>query len=210
MNRMNRYLLMPTAAIAAAVLLAGCGGGKKTPAAAGSKPAPGTSTGTTAGAVSRNDADVKFAQDMIVHHRGAISMAKLAGSRAKNADVKALAGKIEAAQGPEIATMSSWLKNWGKDVPKDDMKGGMDHGGAASAMPGMMTEQAMAALEKASGADFDKMFLEMMTKHHDGAITMAKDEQAGGQDTSAKDLAGKIIADQTAEIATMRELLKSV
>ncbi|MEO6715214.1 MAG: DUF305 domain-containing protein [Mycobacteriales bacterium] len=206
---MNRNLLLPTAAVTAAVLLAACGGDKKTPAVAGSQTAAGTSASTSTGAAS-NDADVKFAQDMIVHHRGAIAMAKLAGTRAGNAEVKALAGKIEAAQGPEIAAMSGWLTNWGKEVPKDDTKGGMDHGGGASPMPGMMTDQEMAALEKASGAEFDKMFLEMMTKHHEGAIMMAKGEQANGQDTSAKDLAGKIIADQTAEIATMRGLLQSV
>lgn len=203
MKRTKRYLMLPAALIAGAVVLSACGGDAK-PDAAGTQTAGGANT------VTRNDADVKFAQDMIVHHRGAIEMAKLAASRAANADVKALAVEIEAAQQPEIDTMSGWLKTWGKDVPKADGMAGMDHGGDASTMPGMMSDQEMGDLEKSSGAAFDKMFLEMMIKHHEGAITMSKDEQAKGADPAAKELAGKVISDQTAEIATMRELLKSV
>ena len=75
-------------------------------------------------------------------------------------------------------------------------------------MAGMMTDADMAALTKASGAAFDRMFLTMMIKHHEGAITMAKDEQAKGSATPAKTLAGTIITAQTSEISAMRGLLK--
>ena len=216
MNRTKMHLLLPAALISGALILSACGNDTKDSspnAAAGTTASPGAATpsgAVTGDAAARNDADVKFAQEMIAHHRGAIAMAKLAGTRAANADVKALAVKIEAAQDPEIATMSAWLKSWGKEVPAADsgMGGaaGMDHGN--SAMPGMMTDQEMAGLEKSMGADFDTMFLQMMTKHHEGAITMAKEQQSKGQNADAKALAAKIVADQTAELADMARLSK--
>jgi uncharacterized protein (DUF305 family) len=145
-----------------------------------------------------------FAQQMIPHHRQAIDMAKLAATRAKSPEVKKLATQIEGAQDPEITTMTGWLKEWGAAMPEESMPG-MDHG---KDMPGMMTDADMTSMTKASGAAFDRMFLTMMIKHHEGAITMAKDEQAKGSSAPAKTLAGTIITAQTAEIATMRELLK--
>lgn len=221
MNRTKIHVLLPAALISGALILSACGSDTKgsSPGAAANSSASTTSkaggtdlspgTAASGDATARNDADVKFSQEMIVHHRGAIAMAKLAGTRAANADVKALAVKIEAAQDPEIATMSTWLKSWGAEVPAVDSgmsgAGGMDHG--SSAMPGMMTDQEMAGLEKSMGADFDKMFLQMMTKHHEGAITMAKEQQSKGQNPDAKALAAKIVADQTAEIAEMAELI---
>ena len=216
MYRVTKLLLLPAALVTGALLVAACGSDSKdsTPSAAPAAAASSTdsamaksSDSAAPGAASaNNDADVTFAQEMIVHHRGAVEMAKLAGTRAASPDVKALAAKIAAAQEPEIATMSAWLKAWGKDVPKADSTdtGGMGHGGGT--MPGMMTQEEMAGLEKSTSAAFDSMFLEMMIKHHEGAITMAKDEQAKGQNPDAKALAAKIVTDQTAEIAVMAKL----
>jgi uncharacterized protein (DUF305 family) len=150
-----------------------------------------------------NATDVKFATDMIPHHRQALDMAKTAPSKAATPEVKALADKISKAQEPEIATMSGWLTAWGEPVPSP---GGMNHGGMGG-MPGMMTDQEMQDLSKATGKDFDRMFLQMMIKHHQGAVEMAKTEQAHGQDPAVKQLAGKIAADQTAEITEMQGLL---
>lgn len=213
MNRTKIHVLLPAALISGALILSACGSDTKDSSPGAAANMSGSTTDTAAAvsgdAGAHNDADVKFSQEMIVHHRGAIAMAKLAGTRAANADVKALAVKIEAAQDPEIATMSTWLKSWGAEVPAADSgmsgAGGMDHG--SSAMPGMMTDQEMAGLEKSMGADFDTMFLQMMTKHHEGAITMAKEQQSKGQNPDAKALAAKIVADQTAEIAEMAELI---
>jgi uncharacterized protein (DUF305 family) len=160
-----------------------------------------------------NKADVSFAQDMIPHHRQATEMAALAKTRTDTAAVLELAADIEAAQGPEIDTMTGWLNKWGKDVPAagDDM-GGMDHsnmGGDSSSMPGMMSDDQLAELAASSGAGFDQMFLTMMLAHHEGAVQMAKAEQSDGKNADAKALAGTIRKDQTAEIATMRDLLGS-
>lgn len=214
MTRTKRLFVLPAAVLASALVLAACGSDKSSskPAAASSKAA--MSSPAAGASSSNNDADVTFAQQMIVHHRGAIEMAKLAGTRAGKPEVKALATKIEAAQQPEIEAMSTWLKSWGKDVPVGTEMGamsGMGHGsGSAAAMPGTMTKDQMAGLEKAAGTDFDRMFLQMMTEHHNGAITMAKEEQAKGKSTDAISLAAKIVADQTAELAQMDQLLKSL
>jgi uncharacterized protein (DUF305 family) len=150
-----------------------------------------------------NDADVAFAQQMIPHHRQAIQMAQHAEQRAASAEVKKLAGEIEKFQDPEIRTMTGWLQAWGKEIPADTAHTG--HGG--SDMPGMMSDQEMNALQYASGVAFDRMFLQMMIKHHEGAIQMARTEQGNGQNTDAIALAKQIETDQTREIAVMNRLL---
>ncbi len=149
-----------------------------------------------------NAADVTFATDMIPHHEQAVQMADLAESRSSDPDVLDLAAQIRAAQDPEIQTMSGWLSGWGEPVPEE--MDGMDTG----AMPGMMTGQEMADLAAAAGADFDALFLEAMIEHHTGAVQMAQTEQADGQYADAIDLAGQIEEGQTAEIATMQDLLE--
>lgn len=154
-------------------------------------------------------ADVEFAEQMIVHHRGAIEMAELAADRAENPEVEALAAEIEAAQAPEIDTMSAWLQTWGEEVPGSGMDhgdmGGMDH----MDMPGMSREQ-MQQLEQAEGVAFDRMFLEMMTEHHRSAVEMAQTEKTEGENPEAIALAEQIEASQTEEIERMQQLLHSL
>lgn len=151
-----------------------------------------------------NDADVNFAQQMIPHHQQAVEMAELAADRAASDEVRQLAEDVEAAQGPEIETMTGWLQAWSQEVPA----GSMDHGDMGhGAMDGMMTEEDMSALADAKGNEFDQMWLEMMVAHHEGAIAMARTEQANGQNPDAVALAKQIAADQEAEIDQMRQLL---
>lgn len=164
-----------------------------------------TSVATSKPGATFNATDVKFATDMIPHHRQALDMAEAAQSKAATPEVRALAGRIAKAQEPEIATMSGWLTAWGEPVPSP---GAMHHDmGDMGQMPGMMTDQEMHDLSKATGKDFDRMFLQMMIRHHQGAVEMAKTEQAQGQDPAVKQLAATIAADQTAEIAEMRGML---
>lgn len=137
-------------------------------------------------------------------------MAELAADRAASDEVRQLAEDIEAAQGPEIQTMTEWLEAWGQEVPSGSMDhGDMGGGDMSGDMAGMMTEDEMTMLEDADGADFDRMFLEMMIRHHEGAIDMARIEQANGENPDAVALAEKIERDQEAEIATMKQLLGS-
>lgn len=169
---------------------------------------PGPAAGSEASS-QFNDADVNFAQQMIPHHQQAVEMAELAADRAANDEVRQLAEDVEAAQGPEIETMTGWLQAWEQEVPS----GSMDHGdmghGSSDAMPGMMSAEEMADLEQAEGAAFDRMFLEMMVEHHSGALEMARTQQAEGENPDALALAEKIEADQEAEIAEMQRLLEA-
>ena len=156
-----------------------------------------------------NDADVTFAQQMIPHHEQAVEMAQLAQGRASSEEVLSLAEDIEAAQGPEIDTLQGWLETWGEEVPASGMEhGDMGHDSGGT-MSGMMDEEQMNDLMGASGADWDQMFLEMMTEHHEGAIEMAEVEVDQGENLDAVALAEKIISDQQAEITQMQQLLQS-
>ncbi|MDP9396925.1 MAG: DUF305 domain-containing protein [Actinomycetota bacterium] len=181
------------------------------PASPGSAGSSASSTGSPA-AAAHNAQDVSFAQDMIPHHASAIAMAKLAESRAGSAEVKELAERIEAAQDPEIQTMTGWLRSWSEKVP--DTSAAMGHAEMGHDMPGMedmgMNPDEMRKLKAARGAKFDRMFLEMMTRHHQGALDMAEQEQATGQFPAAKELARSIADSQTAEIEEMRQLLEQL
>ena len=165
-----------------------------------------------------NDADVQFAQGMIPHHQQAVQMSRMAETHTASPAVTKLASDIEAAQGPEIDTMTQWLRDWGKDVPSasgSDMgdMGDMDMGDGSHMdtgdMPGMMSDDALDELDQAHGGHWDRMFLTMMIRHHEGAIEMARTEQTDGENPDAVALAKKIEAAQTAEIATMKHMLES-
>ncbi|WP_128374550.1 DUF305 domain-containing protein [Streptomyces cavernae] len=151
-----------------------------------------------------NDADVMFAQMMIPHHQQALEMAKLADGRAADAGLKDIAGKIEQAQEPEIKTMTGWLESWNKPTAMESMPG-MDHG--AGGMEGMMSDEDMDELKAMKGAEFDKMFAQMMIDHHNGAITMAKNEQKNGEYTDAVKMAGDIVSGQSAEVKELKAIL---
>ncbi|MGI5458697.1 DUF305 domain-containing protein [Streptomyces sp. CA-249302] len=196
-----RRTALTVTAVTAAVTLAACGnddGGSSSGHEGHGSSASASSTGD------HNKQDVSFAQGMIPHHQQALEMAELAAGRAKSAQVKDLAARIEKAQDPEIRTMSGWLKAWGEDVPS--AMPGMDHS-AGSGMTGMMDAKDMTALAKASGTDFDTMFLTMMIEHHKGAVEMAESEKSKGSYDPATTLADGIVTTQTAEIKEMNQLL---
>ncbi|WP_328822438.1 DUF305 domain-containing protein [Micromonospora rubida] len=199
-----RRVALAGGALAAALALTACGSddhaspGHDTPSAAtGGAPASGSAT--------FGDADVMFAQMMVPHHRQAVEMAELADTRAADAEVKHLAVQIKGAQGPEIATMTGWLTGWGRPVPPDGPghgMPGMDHG-----MPGMMSDVDLTKLAGATGAEFDRQFLTMMIAHHEGAITMAREELAKGANADAKAMAQRIVTAQQGEIDAMNKIL---
>ena len=146
-----------------------------------------------------NEADVAFAQMMIPHHQQAVEMAELAETRAESQDVKALAAAIKAAQDPEIQTMEGWLESWDET--------GASHEMTHEEMPGMVDEKTMGELGKATGAEFDRLFLTSMIAHHEGAIAMAQSEKSDGIHKGALRLADAIIKTQTAEIKRMEDML---
>jgi uncharacterized protein (DUF305 family) len=203
---MARRTALVAATVTAGLALAACGSDGDDSGSGSGGTAPSASSSASS-AAAHNAQDVAFAQGMIPHHRQALEMARLAAGRASSAKVKDLAARIEKAQDPEIETMSGWLKSWGEDVPASaESMPGMDHS-AHSGMAGMMDGKDMAALKKASGADFDTMFLTMMTEHHKGAVEMAGTEKDKGGYGPAKSMAGGIVTAQTAEITEMNKLL---
>jgi uncharacterized protein (DUF305 family) len=196
----RRVLRAGVAGAAVLALAAGCGddGGSMPGMDHGGNPA--ATTAAAAPGASFNDADVAFAQNMIPHHQQAVQMADLAAGKAGNADLKQLAAQIKAAQDPEIKTMTGWLTAWGKPAMPAGGHGGMS-------MPGMMSDADMNKLTAATGTGFDRMFAQMMIAHHNGAIQMAKDEQAKGANPEAKALAATIEKTQAAEVTKIQQIL---
>lgn len=154
---------------------------------------------------SHNDADVTFARDMIPHHEQAIVMSDIVlAKQGIDPRVTELAEQIKAAQGPEIATMTQWLGQWG--APPASGHEGHDMGGDHAAM-GMMTDGQLEQLRQAQGVDASRQFLTGMITHHEGAVAMAQAEVDAGQAHEAVHLAHDIIETQQREIGTMKGIL---
>jgi uncharacterized protein (DUF305 family) len=149
-----------------------------------------------------NDTDAWFAKHMIEHHNQAITMAEtILAIAAVDPRVTSLAQQIKAAQAPEITRLDSWVAAWGATnvgVPGRDMS------------TGSLSDADLTAFDSATGSVAGKLFLQQMTQHHQGAVGTATVELESGQNPDALDLAAKIIADQTAQIAEMRAILDSV
>lgn len=140
--------------------------------------------------------DIMFAQMMIPHHQQAVDMSTLAQTHTTNPEILTLAKQIKDAQAPEIKQMTSWI-----DATGAGMEMGHDMG-----MGGMLTDEQMTALENAQGAAFDKLYLEGMIGHHEGALQMAKMIE-NSSNAEAKQLAANIIQSQSAEIEKMKQML---
>lgn len=192
-------------AVLGSVVLAGCSDSSSGMPGMGSSssamPSMGASSAAAPSASSAatfNDADVKFAQMMTPHHQQAVEMSTMIlAKKGVDADVTTLAQQIKAAQQPEITTMQGWLTEWGQPT-----MGGMDMGGS-----GEMSQSDMDALDKADGATGQKLYLQGMVKHHQGAIQMAQDEVTSGKNPDAIALAKSIVSSQQEEITTINGLL---
>ncbi|HEX6993085.1 MAG TPA: DUF305 domain-containing protein [Gammaproteobacteria bacterium] len=151
-------------------------------------------------------ADVKFVQDMLVHHAQALEMTALVDARTTRDTMRRLAERIELSQRDEIAMMESWLREHGIDVPD----AAAHHGHDTASMPGMATPEQMAALRQAAGHEFDTLFLELMIEHHRGALEMVEDllDQPGSaQDPVLFEFTSDVTADQSSEIERMDTML---
>jgi uncharacterized protein (DUF305 family) len=149
-----------------------------------------------------NADDVAFATNMIPHHQQAVDLSAMVPDRSTDAELVALAQQISAAQQPEINAMKVFLVQWNENP---DTNSG--HAGHGNAMQGMVDAATMTKLESLNGQEFDKLWLESMISHHQGAIEMAKAEIANGDNVDAKTLARNIVTTQEAEIGQMKQLL---
>lgn len=195
-----------TLMLTGALVLTGCGASTTRTSVGTSSSSPSPSTGPAASGP-HNAQDVSFTTDMLPHHTQAVEMAEMALSRTTDPKVQALAKKIKAEQTPEISSMRGWLAGWGKPIAAG---GSHDMGGMHGGSGGMMSGDDMQMLDKASGGQFAKLWLTGMTRHHQGAVEMARIEVKSGQSPQAKQLATGIVASQSAEIATMKALLAAL
>jgi uncharacterized protein (DUF305 family) len=180
--------------------------------------APGASSsrlGTDPGQVETiapTKADVDFVEGMIHHHQQALVMADYVPSRGSGASLKVLARRLRIGQDSEIKLMQQWLEaNRGSVPGVPTSSGHAGHGEHTQLMPGMLTAAELARMEAARGTAFDKLFLQGMIKHHQGALTMIGQLYAagGGAQSELDKLVRDIDSDQTIEITRMRQLLRT-
>lgn len=150
---------------------------------------------------SPNAADQTYVRNMIEHHRQALEMSALAPDRASAEGVRRVAERITAAQRPEIGAMEKWLGLHPAPTAGAGA-GGHDHG----TMPGMATRQQLDELAAAKGPEFDRLFLRLMTTHHEGALKMAGEALTGGNNVAVEEMANEVVATQSAEIHRMRAM----
>jgi uncharacterized protein (DUF305 family) len=162
-------------------------------------------------------ADVEFMQGMIDHHAQALDMAALVPSRTTNQSIRLLAQRIAISQTDEIRLMQGWLKARGQAVPdpatsREHHPGGVGDMGEML-MPGMLTPDQMAQLAGAKDGEFDRLFLQLMIQHHQGALTMVRtlfDTQGAAQETPTFRYASEVDTDQRIEIARMEKMLTAL
>ena len=195
----TRTLLAASAALVAALTLAACA---PTEAASVSEPAASApATELKGDATEFNEADIMFAQMMIPHHQQAVEMSDtLLAKTGISAKTVSLAEDIKAAQEPEIAQLNALLVAWGFDeMTADDDMAGMDHSS------GMMSDEDMDALDAATGPEAERLYLEQMIEHHEGAIDMASPQIIDGTNADAVELAESIESAQQKEISEMKK-----
>ena len=160
-------------------------------------------------------ADVAFMQAMIPHHAQALVMTELVPERTERREIRLLAERIEASQDAEIAQMRGWLRRRGETAPAEGAGGHGGHAGHGdtAGMHGMATPAQLERLAASRGPAFDRLFLELMIRHHEGALAMTRDllaVEGAGREPELFQLISHIDADQRAEIARMRRLLETL
>ena len=213
-----------TLAMLAVVVLPACAGAARAEPNAGPRPSAPSTAELEALYRARQDsarlrftaADVRFMTGMIGHHAQALVVAKLAPTHGASPAVQTLAARIINAQQDEIAIMQTWLRERRQPVPEVHIQGnelmvhGADH---VLHMPGMLTKEQIQELDRARGAEFDRLFLTYMIQHHRGAVTMVHElfrTEGAGQDEAVFKFASDVQVDQATEIARMESMLAAL
>lgn len=210
--------------LGAALVLSGCSADAQTPATTATSPtapvlqpgAPGEPNASLTGSAALPttpgkvlEADVRFMQDMIVHHAQAIVMVSLVQDRLSDGQVKSLAARISDEQRPEIDAMAKWLEGKNQSVPPQAANpeygagAAHDHG----TMPGMATQAQLTELSEATGREADTLWLRLMTAHHEGALAMVVQQHRDGTDEVVTQLGDEIHVTQSVQIGYMKEML---
>ena len=219
-----RHPAAPAVLAALALTLGACSGADDEPTSTATSPdapvlqpgKPGESnsslSGTSAVASpsdSHNPADVDFLQDMITHHAQAVVMGDLAKDELTDTKVKAIATRISAEQKPEMGGMAKSLKSWDEKVPpqaENPNFGARDGHSSHSDMPGMASAEDLKKLGSAKGAAADRLYLDLMIAHHEGALTMCRTLARKGKDEQTGELGDDIRVTQQKQISQMKEM----
>lgn len=161
-------------------------------------------------------ADVRFMQGMISHHAQAVTMSRWAPTHGARNDIQIMAARIINSQLDEIVLMQGWLRERNEAVPDPshaEHEAGAMPGMSPDLMPGMLTPEQMAQLDKARGSEFDRLFLTLMIQHHNGAVIMTErlfETHGAGQDDAIFKFASDVAADQSSEVARMERMLTTI
>lgn len=160
-------------------------------------------------------ADIEFVTGMIVHHSQAIRISQWAETHGADPSVRRLAERIINGQEDEIHLMRQWLVDKGHPFDTAEAQHAVQMPGmhSMSQMPGMLSPSQLEELDRAHGADFDRLFLQLMIQHHRGALTMVRkliSTQGAAQDQTVFKIASDVDADQSTEIARMQSMLVSL
>lgn len=215
--RSTAHVALP--AIVASLVLSACGASRSSLATPG--PASINPSGRSPAAIAAADSgrppytkeDVEFISGMIGHHAQAVLMAGWAPTHGASASLQGLAERIAVAQKDEIVFMQRWLRERREPVPDASTEHMMMSGMDMKLMPGMLTAEQLQQLDKARGTDFDRLFLEFMIQHHEGALSMVDKlfaSHGAGQDEDVFKFAVDVHADQTTEINRMSLMLKAI
>jgi uncharacterized protein (DUF305 family) len=172
--------------------------------------------GSKTAALSASSVDVGFARDMSTHHTQAVTMAGYERDNTSDAELKILAYDIETSQQFQLGEMQGWLDAWGLERessqrPMAWMSGSMHmQMSAGGLMPGMATPAQMNRLQSLHGKALDVLFLQLMIRHHQGGVPMAKYAIDNAHTSYVRDLAQAIYNSQTAEIVEMEQLLRGL
>lgn len=169
-------------------------------------------SGTTVGASS---VDAGFSRDMMTHHEQAVTMASYTRDHTTDPSVKLLAYDIEDEQAREIGRMTGWLDSWNLPVtdstqPVMAWMGGSDHLGADGLMPGVATPEQMSKLQTLTGKQLDITFLQLMIRHHQGGIPMARYAAQHASEPYVRDAAQKMVTAQSNQVIAMGQLLRQL
>ena len=162
------------------------------------------------GGLSHSEADVRFMRGMIPHHGQALDMTALVPTRATTNGFRSMALRMQISQRDEIRLMERWLTEREEDIPPPNAHRMMMAGDMAL-MPGMLSAGQMEQLTSATGQEFERLFLEFMIMHHEGALTMVQtlfNSSGAGQESLIFKFATDVDADQTIEIMRMRRMLE--
>ena len=212
--------MSPTSALVLAIVLGGPASGQTPPIFNPGAPGEASRVISASEAVELSrtghvEADVRFMQHMLVHHAQAIEMVELLRARGSSETVRLMGERIAQSQAAEMAQMEAWLEGRGLPLAAVDPHAG-HHAPAdpdAPLMPGMLSPRQMAALAASSGPAFDRLFLEGMIQHHEGALDMVEallDDPGAAEDPVLSDFASSVTADQSAEILRMQTILSGL